>query len=57
MKMIQVKKSYVLELTESQARELYEILRTARDIGNITPDYEICFVYAELKQIFDSGIR
>lgn len=55
--MIQVKKSYVLELTEDQARELYEILNDQKKYGNITPDNEITLVYHELKKIFDSGIR
>ena len=30
--MIQIKKSYVLELTEEQARELYLFLKTERDM-------------------------
>jgi hypothetical protein len=57
MKMIEVKKSYVLELTESQARELYNILSDQKKYGQITPDNEITLVYHELKKIFDSGIR
>lgn len=55
--MIQLKKSYVLELTEQQAKELYELLRTERDSGCLTPDKELVLVYHELKPIFDSGIR
>lgn len=55
--MIQVKKSYVLELTEDQARELYNILSDQKKYGQITPDNEITLVYHELKKIFDSGIR
>ena len=55
--MIEVKKSYVVELTETQAQELYQLLRNARDNGHITPDYEICTLYGELKNLFDSGIR
>ena len=56
-KMIEVKKSYVVELTENQAKELYQLLRTERDSGCLTPDKELVLVYHELKQLFDSGIR
>jgi hypothetical protein len=56
-KMIEVKKSYVVELTEQQAQELYQLLRTERDSGCLTPDKELVLVYHELKKIFDSGIR
>jgi hypothetical protein len=55
--MIEVKKSYVLELTETQAQELYQLLRTERDSGCLTPDKELVLVYHELKKLFDSGIR
>ena len=55
--MIEIKKSYVLELTETQAKELYEFLRFAKDGSYLTPDKELMFVYNELKKIFDSGIR
>lgn len=56
-KMIQVKKSYVLELTEDQAREFYNILSDQKKYGQITADNEITLVYHELKKIFDRGIR
>jgi hypothetical protein len=56
-KMIEVKKSYVVELTEQQAKELYQLLRTERDSGCLTPDKELVLVYHELKKLFDSGIR
>jgi hypothetical protein len=55
--MIEIKKSYVLELTEDQAKELYELLRTEKDSGCLTPDKELKLVYHELKNLFDSGIR
>jgi hypothetical protein len=55
--MIQIKKSYVLELTEEQAQELYQLLRTERDSGCLTPDKELVLVYHELKKLFDTGIR
>jgi uncharacterized phage-like protein YoqJ len=51
--MIQIKKSYVLELTEQQAKELYWILKDV-DLG---VDNELKLVYHELKKLFDSGIR
>jgi len=52
--MIQIKKSYVLELTEDQAQELYQLLRTERDSGCLTPDNELKLVYHELKNLFDT---
>ena len=55
--MIEIKKSYVLELTEDQAKELYLLLRTEKDSGCLTPDKELRLVYHELKNLFDSGIR
>lgn len=55
--MIEIKKSYVLELTEDQAKELYQLLRTGKDNGHLTPDKELKLVYHELKNLFDSGIR
>ena len=51
--MIEIKKSYVVELTEEQAKELYWILK---DVG-LDVDNELKLVYHELKNIFDSGIR
>lgn len=55
--MIQVKKSYVLELTEQQAKELYEFLRGAKDVGHLHTDKDLILVYNELKKLFDTGIR
>jgi len=57
MKMIQVKKSYVLELTEDQARELYVLLRNEKDNWIVAPGKELVLVYNELRELFDSGIR
>ena len=54
--MIEIKKSYVLELTETQAQELYKLLRFAEQGSYLTP-VELILVYNELKKIFDSGIR
>lgn len=56
-KMIEVKKSYVLELSETQAKELYQLLQTERDSGCLTPGKELVLVYHELKKLFDTGIR
>jgi hypothetical protein len=54
--MIEIKKSYVLELTEDQAKELYELLRL-KEGSYLTQDKELMIVYHELKKLFDSGIR
>ena len=55
--MIKLKKSYVVELTEQQAKELYELLRTEKESGCLTIDKDLVLVYNELKNIFDTGIR
>jgi hypothetical protein len=55
--MIQIKKSYVVELTEEQAKELYEFLRGAKDVGHLSVDRDLILVYNELKKLFDTGIR
>jgi len=59
-KMIEVKKSYVLELTEEQARQLYNLLQSAKSTdqfsyGGLYDDLRE--LHKELKQLFDSGIR
>ena len=55
--MIEVAKNYKLTLTEEQAKELYELLKTGKNAGWITHDRELVLVYHELKKLFDSGIR
>ena len=55
--MIQIEKNYKLTLTENQAKELYQLLRTERDSGCLTPDKGLVLVYHELKKLFDTGIR
>ena len=55
--MIELKKSYVLELTETQAQELYKLLRFAKDNGTYLTPEELILVYNEFKKLFDSGIR
>ena len=55
--MIEVKKSYVVELSEQQAKELYWCLKIAKDQHKLTVDDELVLVLNELKPFFDSGIR
>ena len=55
--MIKIQKTYHLALTEKQAQELYELLRTEKDSGCLTPDKELVVVYDELKNLFDIGIQ
>jgi hypothetical protein len=55
--MIEVQKNYKITLTEDQAQELYEFLKTGKNAGWITPDKELVLVYHELKKLFDTGIR
>jgi hypothetical protein len=55
--MIEIQKIYHLALTEQQAKELYELLRTEKVNGFLTPDKELVLVYHELKNLFDTGIR
>lgn len=55
--MIEIQKNYKLTLTENQAKELYQLLRTEKDSGCLTPDKELVLVYHELKDLFDTGIR
>jgi len=49
--MIKLKKSYVVELTEQQARELYELLRTEKESGCLTIDKDLLLVYNEMKKV------
>jgi hypothetical protein len=57
-KMIQVKKSYVVELSEQQARQLYFMLQSNIELLTIGSGYdELRPLYNELKKIFDSGVR
>jgi hypothetical protein len=55
--MIKIQKIYHLALTEQQAKELYELLRTEKDSGCLTIDKDLVLVYNELKNIFGTGIR
>lgn len=49
--MIEIKKSYVLTLTEEQIKELYRVLQGEKDVGRLTVDNELKLVYDELKNI------
>jgi len=49
--MIKISKTYHLTLNEEQAKELYQLLRTERDSGCLTPDKELVLVYHELKNL------
>lgn len=55
--MIEIQKNYKLTLTETQAKELYLILKNQKDIGHLNTDYELILVYNELKKLFDTGVR
>ena len=55
--MIEIQKNYKLTLTEQQAKELYELLRTEKDSGCLTVDKDLVLVYNELKKLFDTGIQ
>jgi hypothetical protein len=57
LKMIEISKTYHLALTEDQAKELYELLRFAKEGSYLTHDKELMLVYHELKKLFDIGIR
>jgi len=58
--MIEVQKQYKLTLTEDQARQLYDLLRTEKDCGGLGIDgrlSDLRTTYNELRTLFDTGIR
>lgn len=55
--MIEIQKNYKLTLTEQQAKELYEFLLWAKDVGDLSVDGDLILMYNELKKLFDNGIR
>jgi len=56
--MIEIKKSYVVELTEEQARQLYNFLQLHKDDFSYGGGYdELRVLLNELKTIFNGGIR
>lgn len=58
--MIEIKKSYVVELQEEQARQLYNLLQSAKqqDQFSYGGQYsDLRELHSQLKELFDSGIR
>ena len=58
--MIEIKKSYVVELTEEQGRQLHQLLQETKFIheASYVERYsDLRELRDELKQLFDSGIR
>lgn len=55
--MINVEKLYTIKLTEQQAQELYQFLRTEKDIGRLGVDKDLKLIYDELKKLFETGMR
>ena len=58
--MIEVKKSYVVELTEEQGRQLYQLLQETKfghEFSYAERYSDLRELRDELKQLFDSGIR
>lgn len=56
--MIEIKKSFVVELTEEQARQLYNFLQLHKGDFSYGGGYdELRVLLNELKTIFNGGIR
>jgi uncharacterized protein YpuA (DUF1002 family) len=55
--MIEVQKNYKLTLTEEQAQELYQFLRTEKAFGRLGVDKDLKLIYDELEELFETGIR
>jgi hypothetical protein len=55
--MIEKQISYKIQFTEHQAKELYEFLRGAKDVGHLHTDKDLILIYNELKKLFDTEIR
>jgi len=54
--MIEIQKNYKITLTEVEARQLYNFLRTENACGGLNINSELRSLYDELKQLFDIGI-
>ena len=54
--MIEIQKNYKITFTEEQARELYLLLKTERDM-DVSRLKELAPICDELKKIFAVGIR
>ena len=57
VKMIEIQKNYKLTLTEQQAQELYQFLRTEKSFGRLGVDKDLKLIYDELEELFETGIR
>ena len=57
VKMIEIQKNYKLTLTEEQAQELYQFLRTEKSFGRLGVDKDLKLIYDELEELFETGIR
>ena len=55
--MINVEKLYTIKLTEEQAQELYQFLRTEKSFGRLGVDKDLKLLYDELEELFETGIR
>jgi hypothetical protein len=56
--MIETKKSYVVELSEEQTRQLYNLLQFNKERLTIGCGYDdLRELHNELKNLFDTGIR
>ena len=55
--MIEKQISYKIQFTEQQAKELYEFLRGAKDVGHLSVDRDLILIYNELKDVFSNGVR
>ena len=57
MKIINVEKIYTIKLTEEQAQELYQFLRTEKAFARLGVDKDLKLIYDELEELFDTGMR
>lgn len=58
--MIETVKNYKLTITEEQARQLYNLLQSAKSTENFSYGGlydDLRELHRELKQLFDTGIR
>lgn len=55
--MIKKQINYTIDFTEQQAKELYFMLKNAKDGSYLTPNDELILIYNELRNLFDGGIR
>jgi hypothetical protein len=53
--MIEKQISYKIKFTEQQLRELYQLLRNAKDNGHLNTDKDLILVYNKLRLLFNNG--